>query len=69
MHTSNHMIGFRKGVRYVYHNRIISSFMTYLRVCNKSSTTSATSGAGTAYYPVVHPFFVGLVLRSLCSLL
>ena len=57
MDTSNHMIGFRKGVRFVNHNRILSSFMTYLRVCNKNSTTIATSGAGTAYYPVVHPLF------------
>ena len=29
-------------------NRILSSFMTYHRVCNKSNTTSATYGAGTA---------------------
>jgi len=29
------------------HNPIISSFMTYHRVCNKSNTMGATCGAGT----------------------
>ena len=36
------------------HNPIISSFMTYHRVCNKSNKTGATHWAGTAY-PSAHP--------------
>jgi hypothetical protein len=31
------------------HFPVLSSFMTYHRVCNYIYTTSATSGAGTAY--------------------
>jgi len=31
------------------HFSVLSSFMTYHRVCNYSNTMSATSGAGTAY--------------------
>jgi len=31
------------------HNMVISSFMTYYRVCNKSNTTGVTSGTGTDY--------------------
>jgi hypothetical protein len=30
------------------HNPVLSSFMTYQRVCNKSNTTGATSEAGTS---------------------
>ena len=30
------------------HNPVLSSFMTYHWACNKSSTTSATCGSGTA---------------------
>ena len=32
-----------------YHNPVLSSFMTYHRVCNKSNKTDAISGAGSAY--------------------
>ena len=38
------------------HNPILSSFMTYHRVCNKSNTTDATCGAGTAYSSRAHEF-------------
>ena len=31
------------------HNPVLSSFMTYHWVCNKSNTTCATCGAGTLY--------------------
>ena len=33
------------------HNLILSSFMTYHRLCNKSNMTGATSGAGTSILP------------------
>jgi hypothetical protein len=33
---------------YLCHNPVLSSFRTYDLVCNKSNTTGATSGAGTA---------------------
>jgi len=39
------------------HNPVLSSFMNYHRVCNKSNTTGATSGAGTAY-PFGTPEFI-----------
>jgi len=51
------------------HNPVLSSFMTYHRVCNKSNTTGATCGSGTAYpseAPEFTPSFSGLrVARSL----
>ena len=31
------------------HNPVISSFMSYYSICNKSNTTDASSGAGTAF--------------------
>ena len=31
------------------HFPVLSSFMTYPRVCNTNNTTGTTSGAGTAY--------------------
>ena len=31
------------------HNPVLSSFMTYYRVCKKRNTTGVTCGAGTAY--------------------
>jgi len=34
---------------YCNHKPVISSLMTYHRVCSKSNTTGATSGAETAY--------------------
>jgi len=36
-------------IRSVCRNPVISSFMTYHRVCNKSSTTGVTCEKGTAY--------------------
>ena len=36
------------------HFSVLSSFMIYHRVCNKSNTTGATIGAGTAYPPWIH---------------
>jgi hypothetical protein len=51
------------------HHPEISSFVTYHRFCNKSSTTGATFGAGTAYpsgVPEFIPCFCGVrVARSL----
>jgi hypothetical protein len=34
-----------------YHYPVLSSFMTYHRVCNKSNTTGVNSGAGTEFIP------------------
>ena len=49
-------------------NPILSSFMTYHRVCNKSNTTVVASGAGTVSsfgeYRFIS-FVVGLVYRNL----
>ena len=39
--------------------------MTYHRVCNKSNTTGATCGAGTAYTPGAHEFAPGFFLICL----
>ena len=51
------------------HFPILSSIMTYHRVCNQINTTGATSGAGTAYpfgSPEFTPnIFVGFVLPNL----
>ena len=41
---------------------ILSSFMTYHRVCNKRNMMVATCGAGTAYHTVAHWFFVLCIL-------
>ena len=35
--------------RFRNHNQVLSSFMTYRRVCTKSTTTGVTCGTGTAY--------------------
>ena len=56
--------------RYVRsHNLVLYSFMKYLRVCNKSNTTSSTSGTGTANSSGAPEFTFGfsgvLVARSL----
>ena len=40
----------------MFHFPVLSSFMTYHRMCNQINTTGATSGAGTAY-PAVAPRF------------
>ena len=51
------------------HNAVFSSFITYHRVCNKSSTTGATCGAETAYHSGAPEFTPGFswvhVARSL----
>ena len=39
-----------------YHNPVLSSFMTYQRICNKSNITGATRGTGTAYPVSAHEF-------------
>ena len=41
---------------------ILSSFMTYHRVCNKRNMMVATCGAGTAYHTVAHLFSVLCIL-------
>jgi hypothetical protein len=56
--------------RYVRsHNLVLYPFMKYLRVCNKSNTTSSTSGTGTANSSGAPEFTFGfsgvLVARSL----
>ena len=38
------------------HFPVISSFITYHRVCNQSNTTGATNGAGTAHHSGAHDF-------------
>ena len=51
-----------------YHNPVFSSFMTYYRVCKKSSTTGVTSGAETAYPSGATDspwFLVGFMLLNL----
>ena len=45
---------------------VISSFMTYHKVCNQANRTGITSGAGTAYPSGAHlRFLVGFVLLDL----
>jgi hypothetical protein len=46
-----------------YHHRLSSFIVTYHRVCYKSNTTDATSGAGTAYSFGAHE-----LLGSCCSI-
>jgi hypothetical protein len=43
-------------VAFIYHISVLFSFVTYHRICRKSITTGATSGAGTAY-PSEEPKF------------
>ena len=58
------------------HFQVLSSFITYHRVCNWSNMTSATCGAGTAY-PFGAPEFIpsfqwglsSLIFSFLCSVL
>jgi hypothetical protein len=57
-------------------NQVLSPFMTYHRVCNKSYTTCATHGTGTAYPSRANEFtsgilvgFVLLDLSFLCDVL
>jgi hypothetical protein len=44
------------------HNPVLSSFMTYHRVCNKSNRTGATRGTGTTYPSGAHEFVPGLIV-------
>ena len=43
-------------------NPVLSSFLTYHRVCNKTNTLGATCGAGTAHSSMtpelIHPCFL-----------
>jgi hypothetical protein len=51
-----------------YHNSVLFSFMTYHRVCSKSSTRSATYGTGTAYlslFVLLSFFFLSLYMHCL----
>jgi hypothetical protein len=50
---------------------VLSSFMTYHRVCNYINTTDVTSGAGTAYpseHLSSHPVFSGVLVFFFGSL-
>jgi hypothetical protein len=48
------------------HNPVLSSFMTYQQVCNKSKTTRATCDAGTTHSSRTSQVFSGVcVARSL----
>ena len=60
---------------YLCHNPVLSTFMTYYSVCNKSNTMDATCAAGNVYPPrapeLTPVFNGGLVVRSrlMCSVL
>ena len=50
------------------HNPVLSFFMTYHQVCNKSNTTAAKCGAGTVYlsgHPSSPSVLLGLMLLDL----
>ena len=53
----------------IYHNQVLPSFITYSPVCNRSNTTRAPRGAGTAYpsgaSEFIHGFIGVLVAQSL----
>ena len=58
------------------HNPVLSSFMTYHRVCNNRNTTGATCGAGTAYPSRAREFtrsicwgWCWLIISFLCNVL
>jgi len=55
-------------VSFVKHNPVLSSFMTYHRVCDKSNTTGATCGAGTAFLSGAHEFIRFSGVRAVRSL-
>lgn len=44
------------------HNLVLSSFMTYHQICDKSSTMDATSLEGTAYHSGGNLLFMGFAL-------
>jgi hypothetical protein len=52
-----------------YHNQVIFLFMTYHRVCNKSSTTGTTCRAGTVYPSDAHGLRVTRNVTFLCIIL
>ena len=55
-------------ITYNTHNPVLSSFMTYYLVCNKSNKTGVTSGAGIAY-PSGAPEFTPRFQWGSCFLL
>ena len=61
MTNINRTEGTNNDLQWCDQNQVLSSFMTYHRVCNKSNTTGATCGAGTTY-PC---FFVDFAFRDL----
>ena len=48
-------------------NPVLSSFITYNRICNKSYTMGVTCGAGTAYPYGAPEFTSGFQWDSCCS--
>jgi hypothetical protein len=51
------------------HFPVLSSFMTYIRICNQTNTTGATSGAGTAYPSGASEFTPGFLWGSCYSVI
>ena len=49
-----------------YYGPVVSSFVTFNRVCNQSNTTGATSRAGTAYPSEAHEFTSGFQWPLFC---
>ena len=49
-----------------YHNPVLSSFMTYHRLCSKSYTMGAACGTGTAYPSGTHSFLCRVLLIIVC---
>ena len=60
-HTNNHKMQLSTQCLKIENLHIISSFMTYHRVCNKSNTTGATCRAGTTYPSEAPEFNPGLL--------
>jgi len=52
----------------VFIQKVLSSFMTYHRVCNYSNTTGATSKTGNAYPSGAPAFILGYYWVSCWSL-
>ena len=52
----------------MFHFLFLFSFMAYHRVCNRSNTTGATSGAGTAHPSGAAKFNPGFERGSCCSI-
>jgi hypothetical protein len=58
-------VRFQKGGSKYHMIPVLSSFMTYHRICNQINTTSTTSGARTAYLSRTPEFSGACVTRSL----